>query len=387
MTAAPGLSEGRERRIMGGLKRLTIKTRRWGRAARGIPRLAVAVGLIAVILMTEPSTRGMFAPGLRAVLVGCLLVFAGQLWMRIESERLTPTGLAPYLLSPMGVIDALAVLGIPAAFFAGVPEPYLWLPGAIWILKPAGRMPGLVRLGRVFAREGTALAAVGVLFATIMLAAGAVLYAAEGPAQPADFGTLARALWWETLSLTGSNALHDAPQTVPGRLAAGVLTIAFLGVFGLWTSLMATAFVAVSQRDTFLRNWDLISRVPLFRSLSPAAISEVANALRPWEAPERTVVFREGRPGDSVYFIVSGSVRVHTRPDPVVLTDGSFFGEMALLGDGLRSATISTVEPSSFLVLDVADFRKIMASNPELAGAIDAESLRRREEARRAVHG
>jgi voltage-gated potassium channel len=321
------------------------------------------------------------------VLVACLLVFAGQWWMRIESERLTPAGLAPYLLSPIGVIDALAVLGIPAAFLAGAPEPYAWLPGAIWILKPAGRMPGLVRLGRVLSREATGLAAVGMLFATVMLGAGAVIHAAEGPGQPAAFGTLPRTLWWETLSLTGSNAIHDAPQTVPGRLAAGVLTIAFLGVFGLWTSLMATGFVAVSQRDTFLRNWDLISRVPLFRSLGPAAISEVANALRPWEAPERTVVFREGRAGDSMYFIVSGAVRVHTQPEPVVLTDGSFFGEMALLGDGLRSATISTVEPSSFLVLDVADFRRIMATNPELAAAIDAESLRRREEARRAVHG
>src|SRR5581483_11354977 len=130
------------------------------------------------------------------------------------------------------------------------------------------------------------------------------------------------------------------------------------------TCLMASGFVTESQRDTFLRNWDLIARVPLFRALGPAAISEVAAALRPWEAPERTIVFREGRPGDSMYFIVSGSVRVHTRPEPIVLRDGSFFGEMALLGDGVRSATISTIEPSSFLVLDVADFRRIMASNP-----------------------
>ena len=354
--------------------------------ARRIPRFAVAAGLIALVLITEPAMHGMLAPALRGVLAGCVVLFGAQLWIRIKSERLKPEGLAPYLLSPIGVIDVLSLIGIPAAFFAGVHEPYLWLPGAVSILKPAGRLPGLVRLGRVFSREAAALSAVGLLFAAIMMGAGAVLYAAEGPAQPASFGSLERALWWEALSLTGSNALHDSPQTVEGRVAAGVLTIAFLGVFGLWTSLMATGFVAVSQRDNFLRNWDLISRVPLFRSLTPAAISEVAAALRPWEAPERTVVFREGRPGNSMYFIVSGAVRVHTRPDPVVLTDGSFFGEMALLGDGVRSATISTVEPSSFLVLDVADFRRIMAANPELAAVIDAKSLRRREESRRAVH-
>jgi voltage-gated potassium channel len=350
-----------------------------------IPRFAVAAGLAALVLITEPTMHGVLAPALRGVLAFCVVLFGAQLWIRIESERLKPEGLTPYLTSAIGVIDVLSVIGIPAAFLAGVHEPYLWLPGAVWILKPAGRLPGLVRLGRVFSREASSLSAVAVLFASIMLGAGGVLYAAEGSGQPAAFGTLARTLWWETLSLTGSNALHDSPLTVEGRLAAGVLTIAFLGVFGLWTSLMATGFVAVSQRDTFLRNWDLISRVPLFRSLSPGAISEVASALRTWEAPERTVVFREGRPGDSMYFIVSGAVRVHTSPDEVVLTDGSFFGEMALLGDGVRSATISTVEPSSFLILDVADFRRIMAANPELAATIDAESLRRREEARRAV--
>ena len=353
--------------------------------ARRVSRFAVAAGLASVVLITEPAMHGMLTPALRVVLCACIVLFAGQLWIRIESERLKPEGLAPYLLSPIGVIDVLSVIGIPAAFVGGVHEPYLWLPGAVWILKPAGRLPGLVRLGRVFSREAAALSAVGLLFGAIMLGAGTVLYTAEGPDQPAAFGTLARTLWWETLSLTGSNALHFSPQTVEGRLAAGALTIAFLGVFGLWTSLMATGFVAVSQRDTFLRNWDLISRVPLFSSLTPAAISEVANALRPWEAPERTVVFREGRLGDSMYFIVSGAVRVHTRPEEVVLTDGSFFGEMALLGDGVRSATISTVEPSSFLVLDVADFRRIMAANPELAAAIDAESARRREQSLRAV--
>jgi len=174
-----------------------------------------------------------------------------------------------------------------------------------------------------------------------------------------------------------------SPATLTGRFATAILAFAFLGALGLWTCLMASGFVTENERENFLRNWDLISRVPLFRSLGPAAISEVAAALRPWEAPERTIVFREGRPGDSMYFIVSGAVRVHTRPEPVDLRDGSFFGEMALLGDGVRSATISTIEPSSFLVLDVADFRRIMASNPELAAAIDAESARRREEARR----
>jgi voltage-gated potassium channel len=385
MTAAPGLSEGRERRTMRGLKRLVVRTRRWGRATRRAPRFAVVAGIAAVILMSEPTVRLVALPELRAALIACWAVFAVEWWMRLKAARSGGAAVA-YLRSGMGIIDTLGVVGVPAAFLFGASEPNAWLLGAVWLLKPAARSSGLTRLVRVFHREAAPLAAVGMLFLVTMLVTAAMLQVAEGAAQPEAFGSLPRTLWWEILAMTNSHE-DSAPATLVGRFATALLAFAFLGALGLWTCLMASGFVTESQRENFLRNWDLIARVPLFRSLGPAAISEVANALRPWEAPEQTVVFREGRPGDSMYFIVSGSVRVHTRPEPVVLTDGSFFGEMALLGDGLRSATISTVEPSSFLVLDVADFRKIMASNPELAATIDAESLRRREERQRAVHG
>lgn len=345
-------------------------------------------GLAAVLLITEPGIRAAIGPLLRVVLVACWCVFALQWWRRLAAAGRRGSRFDHYLYSPLGVVDTIAVFGIPCAFIAGMGDPHAWLLGAAWLLKPAMQSPGLTRLGRVFTREAAPLAAVGLLFLATMLLTAAMIYAAEAGAQPEAFGSLPRTLWWEVLVMTNAHSGDGAPVTIVGRAATGILMIAFLGALGLWTCLMASGFVTESQRENFLRNWDLISRVPLFRSLGPAAISDVASALRPWEAPERMVVVREGRPGDFMYFIVSGSVRVHTRPQPIVLTDGSFFGEMALLGDGVRSATVSTIEPSSFLVLDVADFRKLMASNPELAAVIDAELQRRTAEARRAVvHG
>ena len=363
---------------MSGLEHITRRSRIWLRTMRLLPPAAVWVGVTAVMLMTEPFVRAAAAPALRVVLAGCWLVFAGQWWVRLGSVS--------YLRSATGLIDTLGVIGIPIAFLLGAHEPAAWLPGAAWMLKPAARSRGLTRLVRVFGREAAPLAAVAMLFLVTMLVTAAMIYAAESPAQPEAFGSLPRTLWWEILAMTNSHA-DSAPATFAGRFATAILAFAFLGALGLWTCLMASGFVTENARENFLRNWDLISRVPLFRSLGPAAISEVAAALRPWEAPERTIVFREGRAGDSMYFIVSGSVRVHTRPEPVVLRDGSFFGEMALLGAGVRTATISTIEPSSFLVLDVADFRRIMASNPELAAAIDAEYARREEARRLSANG
>ena len=59
------------------------------------------------------------------------------------------------------------------------------------------------------------------------------------------------------------------------------------------------------------------------------------------------------------------------------LGEGAFFGEMALLGNTTRSANITTTRVSRLLVLDLVDFRLLMARHPELGQTIDAEATRR----------
>ena len=87
---------------------------------------------------------------------------------------------------------------------------------------------------------------------------------------------------------------------------------------------------------------------------------------------------RRGRPGDCMYFVVSGEVEVEIEPKPVRLGPGSFFGEIALLeGGGTRMATVVTTAPSTLLILEVSDFRDFMAHHPELARTIELESVRR----------
>jgi voltage-gated potassium channel len=81
-----------------------------------------------------------------------------------------------------------------------------------------------------------------------------------------------------------------------------------------------------------------------------------------------------------MYFIADGEVQVDVKPVPVRLAAGSFFGELALLGDSTRTANVTTTRPSTLLILDLADFRTLTAHHPELARAIDAEARRRRTE-------
>jgi voltage-gated potassium channel len=178
-----------------------------------------------------------------------------------------------------------------------------------------------------------------------------------------------------TLTTTGYG--DEVPHTALGHLLGAVVMMCGIATFGLWTGILATGFAAESRRSNFIQTWDLVSKVPFFQSLDPAAFTEITHMLRRVEVPERTAVIRRGRVGDCMYFIAEGEVQVDVEPVPVILGSGTFFGELALLGDSIRTANVSTTKPSTLLILDLADFRTLMAHRPELARAIDAEGKRR----------
>jgi len=232
-------------------------------------------------------------------------------------------------------------------------------------------------LGRVVLLEARALASVVVIFLTILILASVALYALEGRLQPQQFGSMPLALWWAVTTLSSTGYGDAVPVTFLGRLIAGVVMISGLGVFGLWTGILATGFAAEHRRRDFIRNWDLVTRVPFLKNLDPPAVIELTRLLRRLDLAEKTVVVRRGRPGDCMYFIASGEVEVKVEPHPVRLAAGAFFGEMALLTGATRTANVVTTEPTTLLALEVADFHALTAHHPELARAVAAEASRR----------
>jgi voltage-gated potassium channel len=184
-------------------------------------------------------------------------------------------------------------------------------------------------------------------------------------------------MWWAVVTLTTTGYGDAVPITPLGRLVAGIVMICGLGVFGLWTGILATAFAAEMRRANFLRTWETVTKVPFFAELGPAAIADVTHMLRTIDLPPRITIIRKGQQGDCMYFIAEGEVEVDLPGKKVQLREGAFFGEMALLGNNLRSANIVTTRLSKLLVLDLADFRLLMARHPDLAQTIDAEAKRR----------
>src|SRR5271155_6096219 len=357
------------------LAQYSAPLRRFG--ALGLARFFVlAVGLIAMTALTLPELQGAAARWLSVCLWCCYAFFAVESVVRLRGPVAGGTALK-HVFSPSGIVDLLGVLPVPIALLCGAEPETAWLFASLWVLKLGQNSPGFAQLGRVFVLEAKPLASVLVLFLIVLFLASAAMHVIERGGQPVAFGSLPSALWWAVVTLTTTGYGDEVPQTGLGRLLGSVVMICGIATFGLWTGILATGFAAESRRRNFIETWDLVSKVPFFQSLDPASITEITHMLRRVEIPERTAVIRRGRVGDCMYFIASGEVEGDVEPPPGRLGVGAFFGELALLGDSIRTANVSTTKPSTLLILDLADFRTLMAHHSDLARAIDAEAQRR----------
>jgi voltage-gated potassium channel len=347
-----------------------------GRNMTKAASVAVTCGVGTMLLLTVDPAYAAVHHGVDALLWGCLAFFVLEWAIRLRYAFTTDRRWA-YAFSFRGFVDALCALAVPVAMAAGVNSRSAWLLGVFWLLKVVPGIPGLRQLRRVLVLESGPLLSVLVIFVMVLFMASVAEFFLEHDVQPATFGSVPAALWWAVATLTTTGYGDVVPITPLGRIVAATVMICGLGVFGLWAGILATGFAAETRRDNFLKTWESVSKVPFFASLGPAAIADVTHMLRTIDLPARTTIIRKGQAGDCMYFIASGEVVVDLPGKKVALGEGAFFGEMALLGNNLRSANITTTRVSQLLVLDLVDFRLLMARHPDLAETIDAEAQRR----------
>ena len=119
-----------------------------------------------------------------------------------------------------------------------------------------------------------------------------------------------------------------------------------------------------------------LRRVPLFDCLGDRELESLAQLTFTRSFRTGEVVIRTGEPGDVLFIIRQGSVKVSLiRPNgkEVILTflgEGEVFGELALLDNRPRSATVIGVEHGEFLLVKRPDFRRQMSREPQIAVAL-----------------
>lgn len=121
-----------------------------------------------------------------------------------------------------------------------------------------------------------------------------------------------------------------------------------------------------------------LAGIPLFASLDGAALDELASRFEAKEVDAGVRLVGEGATGSTFFVLTEGEASVTVDGDPVaLLTPNEFFGELALLTGGRRTATVTTTTPARVLVLFGADFDQLRTEHPTVADEIDAATARR----------
>ena len=127
---------------------------------------------------------------------------------------------------------------------------------------------------------------------------------------------------------------------------------------------------AVGERTMALK------AVPFFTSLTDRELDVVRAVAAEKTYPKNAVVLTEGEMGDSLYMIQSGKVKVFIGDQEgremilKILGPGDFFGEMSMIDKQPRSASVTTLEASVFLVLSHSAFEKCVEKVPRVANMV-----------------
>jgi voltage-gated potassium channel len=217
----------------------------------------IIIAVIEAVLDTEPVVSSGRELLLNNIEFGLGLIFLveyiGRAWVAVENPRFAKYRYPRlrYLVTPMAIIDLLAIL--PALFaFGGASSLVLRFFRVLRMLRLAklGRTSKAFKLLReAFVQKRHEFALIlGMLLVTILVA-GSLLYFAEGDAQPDKFGSIPRAMWWAIVTLTTVGYGDSFPITPFGKFLAGGIAIMGVMLIALPTGLFAASFTEAMEKE------------------------------------------------------------------------------------------------------------------------------------------
>lgn len=121
-----------------------------------------------------------------------------------------------------------------------------------------------------------------------------------------------------------------------------------------------------------------LKNIPFFQRLEEADLQKIVDRVQTEHVPIGQVVFNENEEGNKMYIIAKGQVQVIRRGEVLaLLKEGDFFGEMALVSDEPRNATIKTVDETELLTLNKDDFKLLLESNRSIASQVSYKVVKR----------
>ncbi|HEY6633099.1 MAG TPA: cyclic nucleotide-gated ion channel [Rhizobiaceae bacterium] len=342
-------------------------------------RLIVAIivlDVLAMILASVPEFDAGFGWLFTVIEVFAVVAFALEYLARLWSvvghslRAVTPArARLEYALSSLGIIDLLAFLPSSVALVVG-DRHALVLFGMLPFLKLVRYSPALRSLlAALHAERRTLFGCVVILSGAVLLFA-TLLYAIEHDIQPDKFGTIPQAMWWAIVTLGTVGYGDVVPVTPLGKIVSVFAIVVGFAMIALPVAIVSRAFADEVRRRDFIVTWGMLARVPLFAHLGASEIVDIMRLLRAQTIEAGEVLVRRGDPASSMYFITAGEVEIELPSQRVQLSNGTFFGEIALLHRTKRSGTVTATCKTKLLALDAQDFHALIERLPELAAHV-----------------
>ncbi|PLW70697.1 potassium channel protein [Pseudohalioglobus lutimaris] len=174
------------------------------------------------------------------------LEYLGRVWVAVEREpfaRFSPwRARIRYVLSPMALIDLLAIAPFYLALFVAIDLRYLRFFRLLRLLKLSHYFDGLRIFSEVIRREATAIAAAMLTMLILIIVSACLMFSVENAAQPGHFESITQAIWWAVVTLTTVGYGDITPITFAGKLLAMVIMMLGIGTMALPAGILAARF-------------------------------------------------------------------------------------------------------------------------------------------------
>ena len=223
------------------------------RAARllnGALIVVILANVMAIVLDSVASIHARYGPWFKLFewfsILLFTLEFVARIWVAVEQRegryRAPFTGRLRYMLSPLALIDLLAILPFYLSFLIPVDLRFMRIFRLLLVFKLTRYHASMSLLARVVRHEAGPIGAALFVLATLLTVAASFAYIVEHEAQPEKFASIPDAMWWAIVTMTTVGYGDMVPVTPVGKMLGAVIAVVGLGMVALPAGLLAAGF-------------------------------------------------------------------------------------------------------------------------------------------------